>query len=763
MIATTINKSIWCGIGFLMLTLLFHWTDPYNSLFFSTHSLPNVLHNLGRLLFVGYLFLILFALGRIPFSLLARSGVNFGLTASEEMALSVLCGSAILRILMLALGFAGLYEWWLLAAAGTAACVFGWNQFALLYKQSAPRIQSLMTINKLEDFSRVLLLLALFSACTIVIVEKYFFPNGTGDYFSHYFPYYKYVTTVKNIWPNDIWYHFFISKSAGDVFFAIILSDLLGAAAVSCVMFFTGLLIMYCMMYRITNDKLAALTATCMTAIAFIFTYETTIGFTHWAEFPKQHVITAVLFFGGVFASWRQRSIAQQHWLAFACLTGLIFSGLILFRPQFAMIVLVFLAFMMTQAALTGERTALRAHLIAAIMAIIAVSIMLSINYAVTGLAEVTPFRFFWRYANQARFAEWVSPFMMLLLDLGSSADLGSIAPPDLHQFPFFQLMSAVFRLDRVSPFLYADGLPLLAITIMAGVALIKQPVSRQMLKQAAIFFLMLTAALLVFFSVNQIGSLYRLYMFCLYPVIAICVVLLAICRKYYGDTSKALLGLMAALLMLHAVQSEYRKIPDEQRRLEWKYARGKASIANAFASQNAVWDAALKMSAVAGSHTPIWSTQTGWHFCIAPACDLKTFFSYSMNKDWADIMFLPPTAARTALQQQGLNYFAFDSTTVAFDLLPYAPLFRPENIAQYLGLVWSQDGVYLLTWRSANTKPLPPEFIAGYRKSMQDALKHADFPMLYQRLASIYDKWKIDKQWPVHTDPTLPRVRGWQ
>ena len=88
---------------------------------------------------------------------------------------------------------------------------------------------------------------ALLSAVLAVSIDKFLYPNGTGDYFSHYFPYYKEVVRNGNIWPNELWYHFYISKGFGDVFFAIVLSDLLGPQAVSQAMFILSLIIAYAM------------------------------------------------------------------------------------------------------------------------------------------------------------------------------------------------------------------------------------------------------------------------------------------------------------------------------------------------------------------------------------------------------------------------------------------------------------------------------------------------------------------------------------
>jgi hypothetical protein len=606
---------------------------------------------------------------------------------------------------------------------------------------------------------------ALFLACATVVTMKFLLPNGTGDYFSHYLPYYQAVTSRGDIWPNDVWYHFFFSKGAGDVFFAIVLSDLLGSSAVSCAMFFTALAITYAMVQRGCRDPVVALAATAVTAAGFILTDEASIGFRHWAEFSKEHIITAVLFFGSVWATWRQKTIPESGKRAWMWLTTMIFVGLVILRVQFAAIALAFLAIVSGWEYASKSKPDAKARIVPAVATLGAAVAVLAINYTITGLMELTPFRVFWKFADQERFLHWVSPFLMLLLDLGSSPDLGSLSPPDLNQFPPFTLLAAIFRLDRLSPYLWPFGIPLIAALSMTVWALRARPQARQYLlaSHAGICGAMLASAFLLFFSVNQIGSLFRLYMFTIFPVVTLASIPFAISRLFAAQGARTAIGLLVAGLVFFAPFSEISKTPPDQRKLALRYLVGDADMAEVYASQNAVWPAALEMSAVAEPGAPIWLSQVGWHFCVAPACNTQSFFSFSMGKQWPAIMFDSPSIAKAALQAEGLNYFAIDTASPFFDLLPYSPMFRPDAIGDYLGVLWTDGTVYLLTWRSDRTTRIPPEFYGAYRKSIESAAKFADFQQLYDRLAGLYEKWKAHPQWPVKLDETLPRIRGWQ
>jgi len=750
----------------LAVTGWFHLFDPYRELFFATNHYATRFHIVMRLIFLTVLFQIQVSLGQFILNLFTRRGHEFFLACDEELAISFICGSAVLRTIMLGLGFVGLYSWWIMAPAGAVAAGLGSRRFLGLCARSVKGCAALWDGDRGDRVAIVGIGFAWLIAVVTIVVEKFLFPNGTGDYFSHYFPYYQLVVAHQNIWPNDVWYHFFISKANGDVFLSIILTDFLGPQTASCAMFFAGLLIMFCFVRRLTGDGLVATAASAATAIGFIWTFETAIGFTYWAEFPKEHVATATLLFGCVWATWRQGFMPRSELLPWAALVAVALLGLILFRVQFSPLVLLFLGSMAGLAWLTGKRELALSYAVPAAVVVISTAIILALNYSIMGLAEITPFRLFWSLSDQARFAERVSPFLMLLLSLGSSTNLGSISPPDLQQFPFVTLLAAVFRIDRALPLARPWGLPLavaLGAAVFATVRSSRPTGWRALVSASAAPVLILTAAVATFFVVNQIGSLYRIYMFCMFPVIVLASLPFAIARMTAGGFWHIAVGLVVAAELLYAVPHEIGNIPADTRHLEEAFALGRASIADALASQNAVWPPALEMSEVAGDKVPIWTSDVGFHFCVAPACDFESFFSFSMGPDWATIMFEPPDVARAALQRIGLNFFAIETTSPFFDILPYSPLFAPAEIGKQFGEVWESDGTYLLTWKSPATRPLPNAFFEQYAQSVQSALRFADFPSLYSTLAKVYGRWKSAPKYPVRLDPDLPRPRGWQ
>lgn len=755
------------GLAFLVLAAGFNLLDVYRNLFYSVDQFDHVSYNVARIVCVLFLLEIQFALGQAPLWLLRRRGAPLVLAPEEEIAICVVCGSAIMRAIMLALGFAGLYYWWMIGAGGAVAAAFGWGRFAQLWRAFAgARSGELRAANRFERIATAGALVALLWSVSVVFAEKLLLPNGpngTGDFYTHYFPYMQHAVAAHNIWPNEVWYHFFVSKALSEGFFAILATDALGVQIASGAMFLAALLIVYCFVRRASGDPFVALAAAAVTAIGFIWNADPLYGF--WADFPKEHVITATLWFGCMWAAWRGRSVEPADRAAWSMLASIAFCGLIVVRVQFAAIVAIFLLVMIAWDVLSRRGALARADAVQLAGVAVATAFVLGVNYAVMGVAEVTPFRLFWTFADQQRFAHWVSPFLMLLLQLGSSPDFGAIAIPNAQSLSALTLFSTMARLDRALPFMGPWGITFVVALGLTGYGLLTRSEvrSRALFSAAAALFLMLATSAVALVLSNQYASMFRLYMFCMFPVIALAALPFAGARAALGRRVAGGFAVVVSIQLLVAIPGELARVANPT--LVTGFALGQLSIADVMSREGALWPQGLSMSRAVGPGTPIWSSDVGGGYCAAPECNLETFFSFSMGPEWATIMFGPPGAAEAALQRDHLNYFAFDTSVAFFDILPYAPLFAPAEIKRRFGLVWSSRGTYLLTWRSAATAPIPDEFYHGFAESTRGAeLGIADFKGMYDILDGVYRSWKRNGEaWPIHLDPRVPLPRGWQ
>ena len=144
-----IQRLVWLmPFGFILVTAAFKIYDPYNTLFFDEAWLPHIAHLTIRILFCIYLFLILFCIGRLGLILIRQSDLLFTLEPSEEIAISVLLGSSILRFVMFLIGFLSGYAWPVLLTLGTAALLIGTPRFALLTSNSLTSLHEVLERRK---------------------------------------------------------------------------------------------------------------------------------------------------------------------------------------------------------------------------------------------------------------------------------------------------------------------------------------------------------------------------------------------------------------------------------------------------------------------------------------------------------------------------------------------------------------------------------------------------------------------------------------
>ena len=89
--------------GFLLLALWFKLAAPYDNYFFVSSRPERLLYIFARIGFTAYLFGIFFGAGQWVLRGMARHLRLFSLTACEEIAVSVIVGSALIRICMFVL------------------------------------------------------------------------------------------------------------------------------------------------------------------------------------------------------------------------------------------------------------------------------------------------------------------------------------------------------------------------------------------------------------------------------------------------------------------------------------------------------------------------------------------------------------------------------------------------------------------------------------------------------------------------------------
>jgi hypothetical protein len=261
---------------------------------------------------------------------------------------------------------------------------------------------------------------------------------------------------------------------------------------------------------------------------------------------------------------------------------------------------------------------------------------------------------------------------------------------------------------------------------------------------------------------VTQPVSVYRYYSFMVFLVVLMGLGLWSLAlhllsyRRAVLFTSYCVPVLLLSLVTYRGLSSVWEGLKGSLH-----FARGRQSLAEGYAANQVTSGVPVAIRQEIGPKARVYSFNL-MCLAMAPDCELETFVSFSLGKDWHEIMFAPPSRARASLQEQGLNYFLIDldNPNDVYDVLQHAPLFQPGAIEKNFHVCWRRGNVYLLTWPGPNTWPVPKEF---YRLYSPDRLRVPyDTRALYQQVRTIYEM-NGGKPYPVARDPSLPAVRGWQ
>jgi hypothetical protein len=381
--------------------------------------------------------------------------------------------------------------------------------------------------------------------------------------------------------------------------------------------------------------------------------------------------------------------------------------------------------------------------------------------------------RFFWRHADQERFSRVWSPYLMVLLEEGSSPEMGNATltwPGDLASF--WEYTKVLIRYDHLLNF-FPWEIAIPCTWLILGLFLMRGRRPPFDLARALLFILgFLATAVRLGCASMQFTSATRYFFFTIFFVTLFAVLTwmtLFECLTPYAFFRK--LGyIVPGVFAWWMAGATLARIPTNELTHCLMFALGRESVASNFGAREpaAVYGPAIRATSNLPAGSRVYSLNC-YGYCVASNYELESFVSFALGKHWHDAMFEPPERAREVLQQQGLNYFFIDVKSHVIDIIQYSPLFSADNIAAFLDVAWNEGNAYLLTWPGPGTQPLPETFLARYRDHLpQDNLLQdnprlmADLRLLYERVRMIYETNK-GKPYPIYRDPTLPRVPGWQ
>jgi hypothetical protein len=436
---------------------------------FPTAGVKLLTFNLARLFLVIYLGFGLFQIGIWILKLAdISSSQTSGLRGLDRVILCTVLGGATGTIGMFLLGVVNLYYPWLIFIL---VLPIVWVSGRWLVPGSEWILFALKRFFRHKTFHQAylpsLLLAALIVGLCLTFVVKGLWPGDAGgDVYSHYLPYYREVIARHGLSPNALWYHYYVSKGAGLFFLGMLLSDELAPQLVTLCFHFIFAAIIYDLVKRMTRVRIAGLFA----VVLLFYLY---LPLRIWGIFLKHHEMMGCWLFFGV---WLSIFVGRQKILRWRqCVVG----GVI-FAVAFALQFPTAVGLIAPLWGLTGLWYFATARLPAGLYtwllsatSIGSLSCLVAFNQWQTGLGLDTPIRLFWKFADVKHFAQWVSPYLMIYLDEGSSKGVGEIASPfaKLGDLPEF---ARLLRWENL-PSIPIHYLAILALVLVAAFAIAKR------------------------------------------------------------------------------------------------------------------------------------------------------------------------------------------------------------------------------------------------------------------------------------------------
>jgi hypothetical protein len=729
--------------------LTLYWFDSrdfYHRHFFDHGPLVRHYERL-RLLFIFCFGWLIYAPGAIVLSGVRSTGRPVRLTAWEQFPLGFLIGAAIWSVLLYAIGLAGLYEKPIAAGISLAVAIASIPHLTICVERLAAVLARLRdSMMKSHENFRVVFVRSIFDfilrwasvstailAIAVFLLVKGLYPGGGHDYYNHYFPYYVRVVQTGSLSPNDVWYHFFLSKGDGLFFLAMLITDPLGPQLVSASFILCAAFMIYAVLRRIAPTGSLPWIGVLLYFLFFIYTPGPSEFMAQggWGDMEKDHELTAVLLLGMIWCIIRLfESTESDSWPWVLGLHASITTTIII-TLQLGFLTGLYLAGYMLWFALRRQWRQASIAFFGGASAAVLIAAMLAINYDLTGLILDQSILFTWPVANLTKLANWGALFEAITLDQ-VLAGLSANAQP--WSRTIFWLLPRYLRLEIWSPLFAVAAL----LAILSRWRASKMLVGAR-IKPAvwAFFWFAGTVALIAAFGGgrSQPISFYRLSSFSYAPMLCLSLALCHFGVSELGDPAtsfkKILAGGLIALVLTGIVVGRYKAATLTQlernvgnilrnARLFWS---GRFSLAEAYQNQQG-WPGRLPWGGIyppleqvwraLPPFTRVWSFHV-WTYCMLPDCNFQGSMSFIFSPEWRTVYFGDPEQARAALQAEGLNYFFFSKTMPIEDPIGRSPLFSVDNIDKYLAVRWTDGTNYLLTWPGSGTRPLDDEFISAY------------------------------------------------
>ena len=683
-----------------------------------------LLFNSSRLAFIVFLGFALYQLGWLILKGVSKKSSfdfpGFGDQPLAGVVACLLCGGSAATLFLFGVGLLNGYRFWFLLLV--SAPLVWWSArwvgasvdwcidcLGVLMRRAQPR----------RYFTAVLLLSMCLLGVFFTLVSKALWVGGAGgDVYTHYLPYYREVISHGGLAPNDVWYHYYVSKGVTLNFLAMLLSDGLGAQLVTTLFHLASAAIVFLLGVRLLRSRAFAGLASGI----FLFVF---IAPEHWSIFLKHHeMLLTWTIFGLLFAL--SSFHARRQDLAAMCLLGLMLGAA--YAVQFPTACALFAAVLgiafVAQMVLKNWNSSTILG-VTGIANIVALLLLLLFNQLSTGLALETPLRLFWKLADVGFFSQWVSPYLVIYLLEGSSAGVGEVASP-LARLGNYDWFGDLFRIKELKTIYFSPWLLLFFASLVTISSLVWGRKSG--LCRSTGFLLLLLAAVgwVLANVINQPASVHRMFTF-LVPVSILIGLLIWVaglrvlsCGIPRAFGRKVVVALVVFAATLTPVGVGSRAEPMLSFSLGAKSAKDALqavpSLDPSVNTKGETWVPYLESREFLGPDQKMLCFNvlgnvfgTSYSF---PGKGMESEVSFSLGPGWHLICFGDAQTSLEELKNQKIDYFMVDwAHQWLFGGVPFSELFsKREIISSTLGVVDLWPGVWLLTWKPNATRPLTEE-----------------------------------------------------
>jgi len=666
-----------------------------------------IVYWVSRFILSVYLFVIFYTTGKLFLRLLVGSNrVDFK-DGYEEFIISIFCGAFLHGLLFIVAGGLGILHFSLALAISVpilfyAPKVVGEGLSSFRSKMNDFLLQE----NRHSLIMSLLMCWFLFVICLSILFSKVIYPGSLGnDVWEHYLPYYRSVLNSGSTAPNELWYHFYLSKGAGLFFYGGLLSDCFAPQLVSWVILLVTALILFHILRRTVGNIQWAL----LGSILFLGLYD--------GDFVKHHTVVtgciAFLFWSAIQLLESKTEINSKIILTGAILCS-VYIGL--YQPYQAALFFTMLAFFTLIISFfpSTSHSILKFSLILSAM-FIGITIILMVNYTATGLILDVPIKFFWKYANHDKFLNLFGPSGVLYFLFMN--DLSQIRYNFLSFFTAFRFINEFIFLF-IYVFLFSILNWFVGHLKIDGIIYENKIKTLKILGYYSFLTIIFIFPAIIFCQSFQVASINRIYSFTIFFTSLIIIFLLRVLWLIFssGILVPWINSMLTVTVTVFILVFTISGISQDRWNAISHYMCGEMSFCDVLVETDLkfhrsikfqVWD---KIRQHIGPEKYIFALSNnaapGYSF---PGAGAISEPSYALGVDYRQIIFGPPAQAKELLQKMKLNHFIVDLNSETFSGIAFSRLFNVFNINSYLRVILQEGDVFVLTWRQPNSSESIP------------------------------------------------------